>query len=359
MARPSPWASAAGAQFTLGAVLSEWRHKCKVPSLITLWAGLLLNNTCFCPEHPASKLSVQDYWYFKVHAPAHLFIHTHKYCLSYRENSLDRHHCPAELLPLVTARWAGCWARSCQLHNQSSAIGFKKTKNQEPVLQTMNGLIPEMSKTCLPSEVCRDTSSFLWLRRTIGLAAALAHPPELTDRYVSETTTSCIVWSKGKVHFAVSLPLKAFSFFWLLHPFFFTKQQAKELPAGKYFSKQHIPSSDCDTIIPYWCSTLVLVSQARLVTARRAASSRKSWNAENLPWQVGSGCRSWCWGGRSRRLCRVVIAGHSAHPIPNTHAVQLPGEPTQSISATNKCCTHAWAAGTDVFHKHLGHWEQE
>lgn len=57
----------------------------------------------------------------------------------------------------------------------------------------MNGLIPEMSKTCLPSEVCRDTSSFLWLRRTIGLAAALAHPPELTDRYVSETTTSCIV----------------------------------------------------------------------------------------------------------------------------------------------------------------------
>lgn len=57
----------------------------------------------------------------------------------------------------------------------------------------MNGLIPEMSKTCFPSKVCRDTSPFLWSRRTIGPAAALVHPPELTDRYVLETTTSCIV----------------------------------------------------------------------------------------------------------------------------------------------------------------------
>lgn len=61
-----------------------------------------------------------------------------------------------------------------------------------------------------------------------------------------------------------------------------------------------------------------------LIPPCHTAQSRKSWKAENSPWQVGSWC--WRWSlGRSSRLWRFMVAGNSAHPIPNAHVVQLPG----------------------------------
>lgn len=81
---------------------------------------------------------------------------------------------------------------------------------------------------------------------------------------------------------------------------------------------------------------------ARLVTIH-ATSSRRGWKAENLPWQVRSGCWRWCLGRRSFRLRRLMVAWNSAHPVPNAHVVQLPVQSTQKTLMPQANDTHKYA----------------
>lgn len=207
----------------------------------------------------------------------HTFVHTQ---IPYnRENNLDRHHasaCP-KLLLLLTAQWTVCSAYMMSTENlMHSVMGPRNNKKRATTSKHEWTDFEERAElVSLPIKDCMHTSS-LSSRREISLITVLAHPPGNSHAH----------WNYKIYH----------------------------------------------TVIHTEAALLVLIPP------RHTAQSRKSCKAENSPWQVGS----WCWRrslGRSSRLWRFMVAGNSAHPIPNAHVVQLPGWSTQKTLMTHTCTT--------------------